>query len=272
MFENIINRNDLNEKFTTAVSSGDVDKIRELFLPLKEYEKEVNAGVLSTDELEKLYVEVNNKIPFIDIEMVTAAAIMRAAQIGHWKVVIELFNLGADIDVKMAPLNVYFAHECVLNAPDEVLYPVLDYANLNVKTLKGQTPLMLSIEKSKDVTSNYIVDNANIDYSLADKELNNYAHYAAMHGKYDLLLKLVEKGVPVLSKNKKGETPIDLIKDDVFRMTFPEELERITATGKIVVFNIDGTEKERAKSNPKKEVKNEVEKIQLTGLSTINRM
>lgn len=273
MFEDTVRKNKLNEEFSIAISKGNLEKIKELFTPLKEYESICEKGELNEDELNKLFKDVNKNIPFINYEILTTSGIMFAAQMGKWDIVIELFNLNADIDVRIEPLNWYFVQECIAKAPDNILYPVLDCANLNVKTKNGETPLMTAIKKNKDDVSNYLLNHQNIiiDYSICDNDLNNYAHYAAKHEKYDLLLKLVEKGVPILSKNKNGETPIDLIQDDIFRMTLPEKLEKISASGKNVVFNIDGSKKV-AKFSKKEDKSTEKEKPRLKGLSVINRM
>lgn len=272
MFEKTIKKNKLNEEYTNAVLSGNVDKIRELFAPLEELDNLPED--MPEHEIEKITKKIEEQTPYLDYEMVTTQGIMRAAQNEDWKMVAELFNLGANLEVKIDPYDWYLIHECVVNAPDSILKPFIEYANLNVKNKKGQTPLMVAIERSKDHASDLILENGVFNLAEIDKEKNNIAHYAAKYNKNELFLKLIEKGVPLLNKNKAGETAIDLISDDVFRMSLPIELERLSSEGKNIVFKENeetvSINKELS-TNTNADVTEDEVKPKVTGLSKIKK-
>ncbi|MBA4242225.1 MAG: hypothetical protein C0448_16005, partial [Sphingobacteriaceae bacterium] len=69
---------------------------------------------------------------------------------------------------------------------------------------------------------------------------------------------LIDKGADLFKKNKEGKTPLDLITDEAFRLSLPEQLEEISES--------------KAKED-KLESKTEVvqQEVKKTGLSSIKK-
>jgi hypothetical protein len=241
MFDQTKNKIELNRQFEEAVMKKDIEKIRSLFSEDK-------------DEVDK---------PYLNYEMLTAPGIMVAAQNGAWDIVEELYNLGADLDVKIMPYRWYLLHECIANAPDRVTKAIIQESNINTQTTKGETPLMIAISREKGIIAEYLVETGRVDMILTNNNNENVAHYAARAKNYDLFIKLVAKGVSLLKKNKEGKTPIDLIEDDTFRLSLPTEFEKMAIVEKTdVKQDIEEKISELDTSIPVKKV---------SGLSSIKR-
>lgn len=239
MFEGTVKKIELNKKFELAVMSNDIESLREMFSADK-----------SVDEM-----------PYIDVELYNCPAIMVAAQNKNWELLEELYVLGADLDVRIMPSKWYLINECITNAPDKVTKAIIDNSNINVQTVKGETPLMVAIKREKGIMAEYMVESGRADLSLVNSNLENAAHYAAREGNYKLFLNLVSKGIPLLRKNKEGKTPIDLIEDISFKTSLPQELDKIVDNGGVVILE----------DTDKKEVKQTEVVKKVTGLSSIKK-
>lgn len=240
MFNNTQEKIELNKQFEDAVLQGNIDKVRELFAENKS----------------------EDQIPYIDIEFQAAPGIMVAAQQGNWEMVEELYNLGADLDVKVMPQKWYLINECISNAPERVTKAIISYSNVNVQNNKGETPLMIAIKRQKGFMAEFLLETDRVDLSLVNDNLENAAHYAAREKNHELFLSLIAKGVPLLRKNKEGKTPIDLIEDEAFRLSLPIELEKIAESGSNIVL-------EDAKKEEQEVSQEQVKKV--TGLSSIKK-
>lgn len=230
MLEDLQKQNQLNLNFQQAVENDDIEKVKELFSPLEELLD--NADNLSEEEYEKEFLKVQEQIPYIDYIMVTTQGIMRAAQKENWELVKVLYNLNAQIDdVKILPHEWYLIHECIDRAPLNIAKAIIDGANVNVKTAQGETPFMLAIKRDKQELTEYLLESGRVQYNEVDKKGNSAAHYAVLTENYELFLKIIKKGAIFLGKNKDGKTPVDLIEDQDFRLSFDEHLQKIESAG-----------------------------------------
>jgi ankyrin repeat protein len=241
MFQQTQKKIQLNKAFEGAVAAGDTAAVNELFSEDKVAEEQ----------------------PFIDFIMVTTTAIMHAAQKQDWAMVEALYELGANLDVMVDPHKWYLINECIVNAPDNVSKAIINYSNVNVQTRHGETPLMVAIKRHKGAMAEYLIETGRVDLNLTNNEGENAAHYAARENNQELFLILLAKGMPLLRKNKKGQTPVDLIEDDVFRLSLPVELEKIENDGGNLLINDKAVEdkQEAVEDKPKK----------VSGLSSIKK-
>lgn len=273
MFEKTEKKYDLNNNYQQAVEAGDIEKVKSLFSPLYDLREKEND--LNDEEYAELAKKVDEQIPYLDFEMVTTQGIMRAAQLANWELLEVLYDLGAELDVKITPQEWYLIHECIASAPDKVSKAIIDYANVNVQTAKGETPLMVAVKRNKEVMTSYLLESGRVDLNLRDKLGNNVAHYAALTENNNLLLILIEKGVHFLVKNKEGKTPLDLIEDESFRMSLPEHLQKIESTGTEIALNKDEAELVTSHSEteilPQSNVEEVADKPKVSGLSKIKK-
>lgn len=203
MFEGASRRLDLNKAFEEAVRNGDVEAVKSMFA-----------------------VGDGEETPDLDFEMTNAPGIMIAAQNGDWDMVRALFNLGADVDVKIMPMRWHFIDECIVSAPEKIAKHMIEYANINAQTKKGETPLMVALARKKGVLADAILDSDRSNLSLLNVKGESAAHYAAREGEYGLLMKLALKGASLFLPNEEGKTPIDLIDDPKFKASLPDEMEK----------------------------------------------
>lgn len=245
MFEKNFNQINLNNELNTAVINSDLSKVK--------------------------YLLSQEDIPFVDHEINGVALILYAAQHKDWEILEELYNQGAELNVKIPYMDWYLIHECIKSAPDRVTKAIIEYCDMNAKTKDGKTPLMVAIKENKIDMANYIVDLKLLDFSMSDKNGNNAAHIAAENGYYDLFLKLIENNTPINKENKDGKTPIDLISDVSFKENLPKiigELSKQKIKNKIKP-TID--ESSSNTSSNSKEATEEVVKPKVSGLSSIKR-
>lgn len=183
----------MNAKFHDAIKRNDLDKVKDM-------------------------VEANPDIN-INSEIGLATPILYAAQNEYWDMVLYFFQIEANLDVKMEPHNWYLVHECIVNAPLKVTKSVLNYCNINVQTLDGETPLMIAIKNNKEDIANFIIDTDRANLLLGDKDKNNALHYAAKYNKQDLFVKIVNKsrGNILSETNKQGLFPEELLEDELFK-------------------------------------------------------
>lgn len=273
MLEDLQKQNTLNLKFQDAVENNDIEAVKTLFSPLEELLD--RADDLSEDEYQKAFLEIQEEMPYIDYIMVTTQGIMRAAQKENWELVKVLYNLNASIDdVKILPHHWYLIHECIDRAPLNITKAIIDGANVNVKTAQGETPFMLAIKREKSEITEYLLESGRVQLNEVDKKGNSAAHYAVLTENYDLFLKIIEKGAWFLNKNKEGKTPVDLIEDQSFRLSFDEHLEKIEAAGNKI--SLANAEENSVSEILTKDIVDEVKTIEpqkpkVSGLSKIQR-
>lgn len=240
----------LNEEFQKAIETGNVEMVKELF---------------SEDKAE-------DDKPFLDYEMGVSSAIMMAAKAADWPMVEALYDLEADLDVKVMPHQWYLINECIKNAPDRVTKAIIDYANVNVQTRNGETPLMIAIKNKKGFIADYLLETSRVNTMLKNTQNENAAHYAAREGNHELFLKLAEKSMLLTVKNKDEQTPIDLLEDQAFKATFAnlidKENKEIEATN-AAIKNLQLTEEENTTEITQVVSAEPVKKV--SGLSTIKR-
>jgi hypothetical protein len=200
----------LTEEFKEAVLNGDTSAVEAMF------EKEIK--------------------PYIDVEIVTAPAILIAAQQENWEMVSLLYSLNADLDVKLTTSGWTLLDECIACAPDYVTHTLIEYCDLNLQTDSGETPLMVAIRKGKLETAQKLLDTESLDLSLIDENNENIGHYLARAGLNELFLKVIEMGVPLMQKNKQGQTSMDLISDMEFRLALPDEIQKMADRGKNIIL------------------------------------
>lgn len=214
-------------------------------------------------ELVKKLIADNPDIS-IDTDMVTVPPILYAAQKEDWPMVLYLYEIGANLEVKSHPYDWFLAHECILNSPTNVWKSVLTYCNINAQTADGETPLMIAIKNDKDDIVNFMLDTDRCSLSLSDINKENALHYAAKYNKQDIFLKILNKSkLNILNQqNKKGLFPEELLTDEIFKSELPK---RIIENDK----NIQLEEKVLMPSVKKEEKNKEVSKV--TGLSSIKK-
>ena len=235
MFEKMSKRNDLNREFSDAMAQWDIDKIKNLFK------------------------DGNEDYPDINQELVSAPAILLAAIKGNWDMFEKLYELNADLDVKTINNGWHVIHECVKNAPSNILSGIIEYCDLDVQTDDGKTALMVAIKDKNQTNALALLDNKNITISLCDKNGDNAAHYAARSGMNELFLRLIKEGVPLNQKNKKGKVPADLIEDEFFKSSIPSGKEEEREFQEKSVYK--AYTKDKTKDKPK----------EVTGLSKIKK-
>ncbi len=241
MFEKDFEKINLNNKLNDAVINQNCEEVKKL---------------LSLDEP-----------PLVDHEINGVSLILYAAQHKNWDIVEELYNAEANLDVKIDYFDWYLLHECVKYAPDRVTKAVIEYSNINAQTKDGRTALMVALQEGKDGMADYLLDLKLTDLSLADKNHENAAHYAAKNKKYDLLIKLIEYGCPINKLNKEGKSPIDLIEDVAFR----ENLPKVLSSLKKMPFKNDTVKVEAEVVAEVEQESVKEEKPKLSGLSKIKR-
>ena len=112
MFENYNKQLHVTADFNKAVQGNDLSKL-----------KEICEG---------------DVLPNINLEIITVAPILLAAQNGYWDIVEYLFELGVDLDVMTIPHKWHLIHECVSTAPLYLLKNIANFANVNTQTSTGQ--------------------------------------------------------------------------------------------------------------------------------------
>lgn len=224
----------ITEEFKQAVLNGKTAEVEAMF------EKEIK--------------------PDIDVEIITAPGILIAAQQENWDMVSLLYSLNAKLDVQLNTSGWTLLDECIAFAPDYVTETLMEYCNLNLQTDSGETPLMVAIRKGKFEMAQKLLDTEELDLSLIDENHENIGHYAIRAGLNTMFLKLIELGLPLLQKNIKGETSIDLITDMEFRLALPEAIQKLADSGKNIILQAKDDENKPmlVSVNGEKEVKAEV--------------
>ena len=231
------------QEFNTAIKDNDIKKVKELF---------------SVDDC-----------PDINLEIITVAPILLAAQEGYWDLVGELFELGADVDVRTTPHKWSLLQECVLRAPLYLIDSVADYCNINAQNLKGETALMTSIRIGNKEAFNCLINKEKINLKIEDIKKNNILHYAALNEEHELFMSILEKESTSLlfKKNEDGFTPIELIKDESFKLSLPVQLENISKVKKEIELP---ETKVKVDLEVSKENKNQ-EEVKVNSLSSIKK-
>lgn len=194
---------------------------------MRELEAKYHNAIYSNDiETVKKLLDDNEELN-IDVEMVNSPPILYAAQYGYWDLFTVLFERGADLDVKNKNFSFYVIHECAINAPIHIAKSVIKESNINVETGNGETPLMLAIKNDRLEIIDYILESGRINYNMVDKDSNNILHYAAMYDNHSLFLRIIEKTNQLFKKNKNGELPENLLKDEKFRLSLAQQFENI---------------------------------------------
>ena len=180
-----------------------------------------------------------------------------------WDMFETLYTLEANLDVKLINNDWHLIHECVKNAPLNIVSAVLEYCQLDVQTQDGKTPLMIAIREKNATVAKLLLDSKMVSLSLTDKNNDNAAHYAAKYGMNELFMALIKEGVPLNRKNKDGKYPIDLIEDEFFKLSLPkiEQNKELEVIPKSAVTNNEI-------KNPSKQIE---EPVALTGLSKIKK-
>jgi ankyrin repeat protein len=246
MFEDKYNQDQLNSALSQAVLSQNNQKVKELLM--------------------------GEKKPSLEISISGIPLILFVAQKGNWELVELFYDEGANLDVQIDYLNWFLIHECIKNAPTNVANAIIEYANVNVQTKKGKTPLMIALEEKKFQYIDLLLEKGS-GLSLKDSNGNNIAHYAAKMKDYELFLKLAENKVPLNHTNKDMETPIDCIEDVSFKENLPQmlqqfELRTMKKENSLNITNQNiSNDEEVNKSN--KISKEDIPKVQ--GLSKIGR-
>lgn len=244
MFEKNFEEIDLNNKLKTAVTEQKEEEVQRL-------------------------LALDNP-PYVDHEINGVPLILYAAQHKNWKIVEELYNAEANLDVKIDYMNWYLIHECIKSAPDRVTKAVMEYSNMNVQTKDGKTPLMLAIQEDNKMVVEKIVDGQLSNLALTDKNGENAAHYASKNKQYDLLIKLIENGCPINKLNNDNQSPIDLIEDVSFRENLPKVLSTLNKMH-LKKESSQQSENSVVKSEDLSQSVENVEKPKLSGLSKIKR-
>lgn len=212
----------LTEEFKEAVLNGDTSAVEAMF------EKEIK--------------------PYIDVEIVTAPGILIAAQQENWEMVSLLYTLNADLDVQLTTSGWTLLDECIACAPDYVTHTLIEYCDLNLQTDSGETPLMVAVRKGKIETAQKLLDTQSLDLSLIDENNENVGHYLVRAGLNDLFLKVIEMGLPLLQKNRQGQTSMDLISDMEFRLALPDEIQKMADRGKNIILQSKNNENKDAQT------------------------
>lgn len=242
MFESRLNQDKLDNELTNAILKEDTDKIKSLL------EQELK--------------------PNLNIEISGVPMILFVAQKSNWELVEMFYDEGANLDVELAYLNWFLIHECIKNAPANVTNAIIEYANVNVQTKKGKTPLMIALEEKKHQYIDTLLEKGS-DLSLKDSNWNNIAHYAAQMKNYELFLKFAEAGAPLNHTNKEGKTPIECIEDVSFRENLPQMLKQFDMKSSKKEKVLDNLQIDNSNESSNEQSKEEGKKVQ--GLSKIGR-
>jgi glycyl-tRNA synthetase (class II) len=193
MYDKMSAKQDLQKLFSNAVLTGNKEELAKLF------------------EAEPT--------PDINADIVTAPAIFIAAQQQDWDLLDQLYQLGAQLNVKNAVHSWYLIHECIKHAPEYVVNALIadEEVNLNVRSRLGKTPTMVAIECKKFDIVDKLIESGKLEWSQRDNENKNLAHYAADLNDAELLIKLAKMGVPLGVKDKNGKTALDYIGDEIMK-------------------------------------------------------
>ena len=181
--------------------------------------------------------------------------------------VLTLLELNANLDVKVDPLNWYLIHECLVNAPDKIFNNILAYAEYDVKTRDGKTPLMIAIEQDLIERANLLIDENKAVIYEKDNQDRTALHYVALKNNQEMFLKLISKGANVFALDKSKKNPMDLLTDELFRNSIPSLLEGLKIERvKPILENNNGE-----KTNPVEDVKIEEKEKKISSLSKLTK-
>lgn len=242
MYNGASKKMDLNRAFSDAVFAWNTEKIKEIFQ------------------------EGNEMYPDINQDLVSGPAILIAAMKKKWDMFEVLYSLNANLDVKLINNDWHLIHECVKNAPLNIISSIMDYCELDVQTQDGKTPLMIAIREKNTTVAKLLLDSNTVSLSLTDKNNENVAHYAAKYGMNEVFMYLIKEGVPLDIKNKDGNYPVDLIEDEIFKLSIPKISQN---KEKEDLFKPLVQKVEIEDHNFEKEI--EPEPVSLTGLSKIKK-
>jgi ankyrin repeat protein len=89
---------------------------------------------------------------------------------------------------------------------------LLDYgANINVKNKYGQTILMKACETSNIDLIDYLLEKNEIDINSHDDKHMNALHYAVYNLNYEIISKLLKKGIDINHQDIYGWTPLMIL-------------------------------------------------------------
>lgn len=239
-----------NKNLNEIIEIGDVNSFDYKFL------KKINEKS-SFEEIKNFYYENKSKINLLKLDNDENLPIQVAIynkDYNSTKLIIENYkNPIEDINKQNDEGNSALHTSVSLSQTEEITeLLLLNHADVNLKNNKNQTPLHLSIGKNRIENTKLLLKNENIkineidnygfspflkacasqcydvidlllnekkcDLNLVDKNYGNSGlHYLMEDEKYNYALKVIKKGGDYLIKNKKGLSPIDLIKDVNYR-------------------------------------------------------
>ena len=238
MFETLSTKMEANTIFSQAVQDEDINLIEELFK--------------------------GDIVPDIDLGFPTGTAIFISASKKNWNLFNKLFLLEADLDIPSTNSNWCVIHECVKNAPLDIIRGILPYCNPDAQTVRGENALMVAIREKRNDVIELLLTEDSCNLKLTDKQGNNVAHLAANNELYDVFLKLVKLGVPLNKENKQGKLPGDLINDENIKQMLPN-IEIKKNNIKTIAINKESDIKDIEKDEEKN-------KPVLSGLSKIKKI
>ena len=86
--------------------------------------------------------------------------------------------------------------------------------NPNISDSKGQTALMLAIQKNQLKTVSLLLGQLSMNMNQVDAHGNTALHHAAMLGKNDIIKLLMKQHASIKDKNKENKTPVQLAREN----------------------------------------------------------
>lgn len=134
----------------------------------------------------------------------------------NYDALIELIKQGYDVNaqdrVKWTPLH----YASMYGDEDIITVLVKAGANIDARTVEGSTVLHLVFEQNEYVVYEYVklLIELGADINAMDDEKRTPLHFAVSNNHTDVVKFLLEQNVNPHIKNKNGELPIDLAKND----------------------------------------------------------
>ncbi|KPA12677.1 hypothetical protein MHK_007119 [Candidatus Magnetomorum sp. HK-1] len=141
-------------------------------------------------------------------------AFLIACYMGDIKLVEELINIGADINIpnkidKYSPLS-----RCIGNDHTDIAkFLIKKGANINQRTKEQETPLMIAVRKKNYEVAKAILD-TNVDINAKRKDGNTALFLAVLNKDKDMVVLLIKNGADVTIRNNFGKSPLSIATDN----------------------------------------------------------
>ena len=100
-------------------------------------------------------------------------------------------------------------HSAIYSGKIERVIEVIEYAELNKKSIEGTTPLLLSIGLENKTLANYLIDQG-ADINCSDNEGNSPIHLASYFGLTSVVKNLIINRADIYKKTSKGNLSLAL--------------------------------------------------------------